>query len=168
MSPLDAAFHVAQDYPGGIEALAVRLGKRATSLRAELHPSPGVTAKLGLLTSIAITDFTGDPRIIAAINAECGFSPPLPLPQQEELADCTIKDLLTRAAELSRDVAKEFQDFHEEIASDEITQRDLAEFEASSLLVIADIARLVRAMRSKMEADRRSHVANVTALKKGA
>jgi len=30
MSPQDAAFHLAHDYPGGAAALALRMGKNAT------------------------------------------------------------------------------------------------------------------------------------------
>lgn len=54
MNTLDASKLQANHYPGGIEVLALRLGKSAETLRKELDGHPNF--KLGLLAAVAISD----------------------------------------------------------------------------------------------------------------
>lgn len=170
MSPIDAAHHVVLDFPGGSEALAPRLGKQPSTLRAETNPNlqagtaPGQYAKLGLMTAVALTNLTGDARIVHAFNEACGFAPPLPLPQTAT-DDGSLQELLERGAELSKSVAEMFGDFQTDISDGKVTARELVAFEQRALAVISDVAFLVRAMQTKMENDLRSHATNVTSLK---
>lgn len=174
MKTIDAAYNVVHDYPGGALALAPRLGKHVSSLNNEVNPpakpTPGApTPKFGIVDAIKITHLTGDVRIVAAFNEECGFCPPLRL---ADVGACegTVTELLQRGAELSREVANAFAEFQDDLSDGKVTPTELAAFEARALETIGAIAALAQSMRSKMEVDQRSHVANATALgaKKGA
>lgn len=167
MSPIDAARQVVHDYPGGSESLAPRLDKAHSTLRAELHPSAGTTAKLGLMTAVAITNLSGDLRIVAAFNEACGCCPPMPLPRCD-VTDGSMKDLLERGCALSKDIAETFSEFQRDISDGRVTPTELQAFEREALEAIASIAALARAMRGKMESDQRSHHANVSTLPRSA
>lgn len=71
MDVLDAAHATAHGYPGGAEALAIRMGKAPGALRQELLGKP--THKLGLRDAAAMIDLTGDHRIIHALCAQVGM-----------------------------------------------------------------------------------------------
>ncbi len=69
MSPLDAAYNVVHDYPGGSIALAPRIDKSSTTLSHELTQTG--SSKLGLMTALKITQLTGDMRILNAFASNC-------------------------------------------------------------------------------------------------
>lgn len=62
---LDTAHAVAHDYPGGCESLAPRIGMSAAVLRSKVNPNTD-THQLTLMNAVAITDKTGDERILEA------------------------------------------------------------------------------------------------------
>lgn len=70
MNVMDAARNVAEDYPGGATALALRIDKNATTLQHELNETG--TAKLGLVTAVKMSKRTRDLRILNAFAAEMG------------------------------------------------------------------------------------------------
>lgn len=79
MNVQDAMYHTVHDYPGGAEALGVRLNKRGTSLSNEVKPQPGSTAKFGLLDAVKVMEMADDLRMLDALNAHFGrMSVPLP------------------------------------------------------------------------------------------
>lgn len=100
MNVLDAAHHVVNDYPGGAQSLAPRMGKAASSLSHETTGSG--TAKLGLLDAVKITQLTGDNRILHAYAQACNaLVIPLAAPNSD-----TPDHVFERMAQ----VAKEFSD----------------------------------------------------------
>jgi hypothetical protein len=168
MKTIDAAYNVVHDYPGGALALAPRLGKHASSLNNEVNPPanpvPGApTPKFGIVDAIKITHLTGDVRIVAAFNEECGFCPPLRLG-----AAGVCEGTVTGAARARRrsiapspKMFAEFQDDHFRRQGHAARARRLRGSARSSDLRDRR-ARAVDA--TKMEVDQRSHVANVTAI----
>lgn len=72
MSVLDVAHSVVHDYPGGAEALAVRLGMAASTLRSQVNPNIP-THVLGLLSAVRISQLSGDFRMLFSFASECGF-----------------------------------------------------------------------------------------------
>lgn len=68
---LDAAHQMVQAYPGGAESLGPRIGKNPTTLRHEVNRTGA--AKLGLVDAVSMSVMSGDPRILNAFNAECGY-----------------------------------------------------------------------------------------------
>lgn len=71
MNVADAAHAVVREYPGGSESLAPRLGMSAAVLRSKVNPNCE-THHLRLSEAVAITDITGDVRILRAFAQETG------------------------------------------------------------------------------------------------
>lgn len=101
---LDAAYRVVHSYPGGSASLAPRIGKNSTSLSHEVK-RVGI-AKFGLEDAVAVTVMTGDPSILNAFAAECGYLV-LPMPQMAS-GDSTLAGLA--------EAAKEFGEFCSSVA----------------------------------------------------
>lgn len=70
MNPLDAAYNLVHDYPGGACSLAPRLGKSGTYLSAEVSGTG--SAKLGLMTAVKLSQLTGNLCVLNAFASECG------------------------------------------------------------------------------------------------
>jgi hypothetical protein len=100
MSVMDAARNLAEDYPGGAAALALRIDKNPSSFSHELHEA-GI-AKLGLVTAVKMTRRTGDRRILNAFAAEAGCMV-LPLPEALAVEG-------DDAMQMVSDLAREFND----------------------------------------------------------
>jgi len=73
MNITDAAHKTVKDYPGGSEALAVRIGMSAAVLRNKVNPNNN-THHLTLAEASEIMGVTGDDRILHAMAAEHGYT----------------------------------------------------------------------------------------------
>ena len=136
MSLADAAFNTAHDYPGGADALGRRMGK--SNLSAEVNPNvPG--AKLGLLDAKKMAVLAGDFRIVAAFNLECGFYPPVPMPQvlpPESPCVQTLGEMLKEAADVVATVSTD-------VADGDVSGNDLARAKREVEELIACTQRLM-------------------------
>lgn len=104
----DAARSLARRIPGGIECLAVRLGKRPSSMRHELAGSDAY--KLGLEDAELITQFAIEQRVdnpLQILNAFAGSCGALvvPLPQLLTGTGTTFEDLASAAKEFAEFVS---------------------------------------------------------------
>jgi hypothetical protein len=88
MNVMDAACHIADDYPGGAAALAVRMDKAASTLQKELRGDPGY--KFGLADSVKMSKFAGSTLIASAYAAELGGYFML-LPDIEHVRACPLE-----------------------------------------------------------------------------
>ena len=136
---LDAAFHLAHDYPGGATALAARMGKNPGTFCHELTATG--SAKLGLLDAGKMTLLTGNRAILNAFAAECGCIV-LPLPEHQAGVD-TFAQLATTAREFGEfvaSVANAAQDGR--VTANELAQvdRELAEMLAAAQDIRATLA----------------------------
>jgi hypothetical protein len=108
MNILDAARHLVRRFPGGIECLAIRLGKRASTLRHEVAGSDAY--KLGLqdaelITQFAIEEHVENPlQILNVLATNCG-AVLIPLPGLHEGSGATFEDLAATAKEFAEFVA---------------------------------------------------------------
>jgi hypothetical protein len=144
---LDAAYHLGQAYPGGVEALAVRLGKNATTLRHEF--SGAGFAKLGLQTAVDASVLSKDYRIVNAFAAECGGMFVL-LPSSlggEGMA-------MQRVAVLAREFGEVVATVSEATADGEVSANELARVEREWAELVAAGQALMAHMRAKHEAGR--------------
>ncbi|MBH1591422.1 phage regulatory CII family protein [Stenotrophomonas maltophilia] len=73
MNITDAAHKTVKDYPGGSEALAVRIGMSAAVLRNKVNPNNN-THHLTLAEASEVMGVTGDDRILHAMAAEHGYT----------------------------------------------------------------------------------------------
>lgn len=72
MDVLDAAYHTAYDYPGGVHALAPRMGVNANTLKHKLNPGNS-THHLTLREAVDMQALTGNAAILHAMAHELGY-----------------------------------------------------------------------------------------------
>lgn len=71
MSVMDAAYHTAQAYPGGVAALAIRMGVSPNTLQHKVNIN-NTTHHLTLAEAEAMQVLSGDSRITQALSAVMG------------------------------------------------------------------------------------------------
>lgn len=143
MNITDALYRAAHDYPGGIEALAVRMRISPSSLAHKVSPNyPGAHCSPGEMAQIC--EFTSDHSPLQALAGQLGYQL-LPIVQQGEVdSEFTLR--------LARTV-KEFGEFISEISTDladgKVTdnelkriERELADMVAASQALYAVAARI--------------------------
>ena len=72
MNITDAAHKTVKEYPGGAEALGVRIGMSGAVLRNKVNPNNS-THHLSLAEASEIMGVTGDDRMLHALAAEHGY-----------------------------------------------------------------------------------------------
>lgn len=73
MDVLDAAYHTAHDHPGGVPAVAQRMGTSANTLQHKVSLTNG-THHLSLREAVAMQEVTGDARILLAMAGALGYA----------------------------------------------------------------------------------------------
>ena len=138
----DHAFNLARAYPGGAEALALRMKKNPTTLSHELRGQG--SAKLGLEDAAALTALSGDLRILEAWNADHGLVV-IRMPQLENMPTGECMEKLSTTA-------REFSDLVAEVAGDlgdgRISDTELARIEREAADVLAATHALLAAARA--------------------
>ena len=142
MTLRDQAYNLARAYPGGAEALALRMKKNPTTLSHELRGQG--TAKLGLEDAAAMTDLSGDLRILEAWNADMGLLViRMPEPKDGPAGSCLDK--------LSQ-TAREFSELVAEVAGDlgdgKLNDNELQRIEREAADVLAAVHALLGEARS--------------------
>jgi len=72
MNITDAAHKTVKEYPGGAEALGIRIGMSGAVLRNKVNPN-NTTHHLGWTEASEIMGVTGDDRMLHALAAEHGY-----------------------------------------------------------------------------------------------
>ncbi len=138
---LDAAFHAAHDYPGGVAALAARMGKHQGTICHELTGTG--TAKLGLVDALKLSHLTGSRSILNAFASELGCVV-LPLPAHHAGIDTfrQIADTAREFGEFITSVADAAGDG--EVSANELARvdRELGELVAAAQEIRATLADL--------------------------
>jgi hypothetical protein len=150
----DALDRLCKRYPGGIAAMAVRLGKRDKTLRAELKPPVGSTAKLGLDEAVEIMrncQQLGMPDALAPLDlleAEFGRHA-IALPELAQLKD---GDLVRHTHRLTGEFSDVLLAVAEAGRDNKITDHELRDAEAQFAELIAaghQVLERMRAMNAK-------------------
>lgn len=142
---LDAAHHLVQAYPGGAEALAVRMGKNATTLRHEVNRTG--QAKLGLADAVSLSVLSRDLRILNAFAAELGC-----MVSQLPVSLGGDDTAMHRVAELAREFGDVVATVTEATADGRISANELATIERNWAELTAAGQALVAHLRAKHEA----------------
>ena len=138
----DHAYNLARAYPGGAEALALRMGKNSTTLSHELRGQG--TAKLSLLDAEAITDLADDNRILEAWNAKRGLIViRMPAVTSDDPGGC-LSALSKTAQEFSLLVAEVSGD----MSDGRISDNELQRIEREGAEVLAAIHALLSSARA--------------------
>lgn len=69
---LDAAYHTVHSYPGGVAALAVRMGVPVTTLTHKVNVN-NTTHHLSLREAVAVQHFSGNAAILQAMAEALGY-----------------------------------------------------------------------------------------------
>ena len=151
MHAIDAIARACRHYPGGIPAIAARLGKSTTTLEKELRCAPGF--KLGAEDALAICVMCADLRtdhaldfanaVAEAVNAQLILRPQL----SDAHAD-TVKDV----SDVMRECADVVQAVVGADADRVVTLNELKEAESQASELITAVQTTVAHLRAKHEA----------------
>lgn len=120
----EAAYRVGHDFPGKIPALARLLAKNPGTLGNQLNPNTETHA-LTLVTAVAMTLVSDDPRILEAFAGTCGygvFRLPEGVASDEALLDLVLNSQ-QEAGEFGRLLRESLQDGS--VSRREIQQMDV-------------------------------------------
>ena len=140
----DHAYQLARAYPGGITALAGRIGKNPTTLTHEL--SGQGSAKLGLEDAASLTAMSGDLRILEAWAAEHALVL-LPMPEQPDTPP-QAQDSAFRLAHLAKEFGAMVQEVAGGLEDARITDNELKSITNQSVELIASIHAVLASMRA--------------------
>ncbi len=165
MNVADACFHTVHDYPGGAESLGPRIGKRGTSLSAEVQQrsaadvaamqAAGRTVpKFGILDAERVMKLSKelgrpDLRILSALAASMGCMV-LQLPEMDGEESPAAADV----AEVAREFGALMGRVAQSLADGKVTDNELAEVERQAGVLIASMQHLLAGM-GRMNAELR-------------
>lgn len=153
MNLADAIYATVHEYPGGAESLGPRLGKRGTSLSAEvqirtaaevaaMHEAGRTVPKFGVLDALKTMRFANDRRILTAMALELGcMVVQLPeLDADETPAAADVAQVAERFSKLMGGVVLS-------LADNRVTDNELHEVERQASILVAATQRMVHSMR---------------------
>lgn len=125
MNVLDAAYRLGREFPGGVPALAQRLGMSANTLAGELNPNHP-NGKLGAARLVGLMVISRDFRPLHVIAQECEHLV-LPIPCTTAAADdATLKSV----ARLTQDFGELLTELSASMADGRISDNELGRIEA--------------------------------------
>lgn len=130
MNIQDVAYNVIHDYPGGVPALAVRLGMSANVLQNKANPSQE-THKLTLLEAAKISELTQDTRMADAMASLVGCVL-IPMGRFEGISDMALLEVYTG---MMAKIGTFSQDLSQSLADGKITKKEIDQLEADMYLV---------------------------------
>ena len=153
MSVMDAAFNVAEDFPGGGSALARAIDKNHFSFLHELNGTG--SAKLGLLTAVKMTKRTGDLRILLAFALECGQMC-IPLP---EALTTSADDCMRAMGGTTREFGELCQEVCLSLGDDgDVSDTELGRVEREAGQLMAQLQHLLATLRVRNQMGKRTVV----------
>ncbi len=143
MSPVDAIYHTVHGYPGGVAALAVRMGVSANTLTHKANPN-NATHHMRPDELVAIQDFSGDYSVLHAMAAALGQVCVPAVPDQSDGDPVEVFMLEQRAhGEYTASVA-------DALLVDHPTKSAVRRVEAMAQDVIAKMGHQVAVVRGRM------------------
>lgn len=146
MNVLDAFHETVHSYPGGCEALAVRMGVHAGVLRNKANPNADYH-KPTLIDADRVIGLTGNPAVLHALAKNHGF---VCIPVQTEAAasDIAILELVTQVWSASGTVGAEV---HATLADGVVEQHEIQRVEDAVYRVNRALADMVSRLRGMAE-----------------
>jgi hypothetical protein len=146
MNISDAAYHTAHDFPGGVPALAVRMGMSQNVLQNKVNPSQE-HHKLTLAEAVKLQALTGDMRILHAMAAALGHVA-LPLADLNTVSDMQLLDDFMHVI---RELGEFSQEFQKDWADGRITPEEFERIKQEAYDVQARMAALLQRIESLVE-----------------
>lgn len=146
---LDAAFHTAHDFPGGVPALAQRMAPMSPNvLNKKVDPNVD-SHHLRLDESVKMQSITGDFRILHAMAFTLNHVA-IPLPK---ITDASDMELLDGFMEIVRELGELTNEFQESWADGRITKKELARIHSEGEDVQCRLAMFMQRIGSLVESD---------------
>jgi hypothetical protein len=143
LNPLDAAYHVAHDYPGGIAALSVRMDTSPNVLNKKVDPN-SVAHHLRLDEALKISAITNDHRILQSFASQLGYIT-IQLPEVIDGGDMAMLDGFMAVINELGEFTAAFQTAY---SDGSITQKELEQIKAQALDVQTRLAQFVQRIES--------------------
>lgn len=105
---MDAAFHTAHDFPGGVPALAQRMAPMSPNVLNKKVDPNAETHHLRLDESVKMQSITGDYRILHAMAFTLNHVA-IPLPKVDDASDMAILDGFMEIVSELGELTREFQ-----------------------------------------------------------
>lgn len=143
----DAAYNTAHGYPGGIGALALRMGVNANTLTNKVNPQ-NTTHHLSLREAVAMQDLSGNYAILHAMAESLGHTCTRATPDQSfgDPIEAFMR-MQVALADFSRAVADAVRNGDVAVTSNQVRRADHDAQEA-----IASIGHTLAMLRSRMRA----------------
>ena len=151
MNVLDAAYLTGQDYPGGTEALAMRVGR--PNLSDELNPGRP-KAKLGLQTAVDMQVFSGDFRVLMAMAVTLRHYPPVPMPDE---VDGQAGPCMRTLAKVAQDFSSLMGEVTKDLADGQVSDNELKRVERAWLKLMQTGQHLLRELGGMNAATHTGH-----------
>lgn len=139
---LDAAYHSAHEYPGGVPAVAQRMGMSPNTLQHKVSLTND-THHLSLREAVALQEVTADARILHAMAGSLGYA----------CVSLHADEQSTTLAQVMQ-MAKEFGDVLESVntavADGTVTPNEMRDCENQAAELIAAVNGVLAAVRSMM------------------
>ena len=149
MNELDAIRLIVANFPGGLEVVALRIGKpSAETLRKELAGAPGFKFSLTHARQISILAIEAQsPHCYAFVNAIAGDAGrTVELPVREVTGK---QDLRNDSADLVKDGTDVLMELNTALADEQISDNELARIERKAEEVIEHAQAIVRGARAR-------------------
>lgn len=154
MNELDAIRLIVANFPGGLEVVALRIGKPAETLRKEIAGSQGF--KLGIVHAAQISAMAIEAKsehcyaFVNSIAGDAGRMIELPV------RDMTVgkQDLRNDSAGLVKEGTDVLMALNEALADDNLNDNELARIEREAAEVMERAQEIVRSARARNLADK--------------
>lgn len=157
MNELDAIRLIVANFPGGLEVVALRLGKPAETLRKEIAGAQGF--KLGVIQASEISAMAIEAQsahCYAFVNVIAGSAGQfIRLPVREMTAK---QDLRNDAAGLMKEGTDVLLELNSALADEEISDNELARIEREAAEVFERAQALVRGARARNAAGKPAYL----------
>jgi hypothetical protein len=147
MDVSDAAYRTAHNYPGGIPALAVRMGVLASTLNSKVSVN-NTTHHLTLREAVTMQEVTGDTAVLQAMASELGYNCVPSLPANTDDPISLHWQMVSAIGELEHAVADAFQAG--------VTRNAMRRCDGLAADAISHINNLLAALRAKVPAPPKS------------
>lgn len=152
----DAIYHAAHHFPGGIPALAARMGANAGTLQNKVNPR-FTTAMPTLRDLEAIITFTQSPLPVAALAELCGHIV-IPVVLPSGVGDMEILESITA---LATDFGEVCRSVHEALKDRHVTKREIEGIEQHAQELIGAVQVVLARMRALQEPPPDPHVTHI-------
>ena len=139
---LDAAYHTAHDYPGGVPALAVRMAMSENTLAHKVSLTT-TTHHLSLRESVTMQEVTRDVRILHAMGGALGYAC---INMRAASQDKTLEQVMQMAKEFGEVLAS----VNDAVADGRVTQTEMQRCERRAAELMAATNAVLVTVRNMM------------------